>query len=628
MLRLTSARHRGVDVKSILFVATMLVVFCIYAWTSAPGIGLVDSGELTTAAWCLGIAHPTGYPLYTLLGHLWQAVLPFPVDRSMILFSGAVAAVACGVLALVAMHVLAASIKARKEIISLLILILVLAFAFSSAAMGGVVFAEVYPLTVLIAALLIWLAMRIDTNTISQSRYAMLMSYLWGLGLGNHLTIVWFFPIVLFGVLRAQTKLRHLMRCVACVALGASINLYLPIRSSIEPLLNWGHPDTIARLIRHLSAWQYQVWMFSEGWGIFAKKLIAYLCSIPADIGWGLSVLAIAGVVAAVRKRSWLAATLIALWTIGTAYNMNYSIPDISTYFLTFYVPLFALAMNGFAFLAATVLRRVTNATARNGILLAVALFIPISSFASLPAGTIQRSNRLARDFTTELLRTLPENALVLQADWDVLSPCLYLQNVEGLRRDILMLDLNLMERSWYVRQQVLQHPSIFKGSELEVANFLKELVPFETGKPYQEQRIETAFVAMNNSLLKHGLNERPVYVRDVAATGHTGVGANFPYKTGAYFSRISSTALSDSVLDAATILHGRTSFSERERYLLYQAAVAAIQQGSDAMTASDTLRVRAAVKAVSLLSQYAPATQTFLKNANVFLSSGEAHRP
>ena len=47
--------------------ATALTVFVAYAATSAPGIGLVDSGELTAVAATLSIAHPTGYPLYTML---------------------------------------------------------------------------------------------------------------------------------------------------------------------------------------------------------------------------------------------------------------------------------------------------------------------------------------------------------------------------------------------------------------------------------------------------------------------------------------------------------------------------------------------------------------------------------
>jgi hypothetical protein len=614
-------------VKLALFTVTVLSVFCIYVWTSAPGLGLVDSGELTTTAWCLGIAHPTGYPLYTLLGHLWQSLLPMPVDRSMVLFSAAAAAVACGVLALVALHLFSAiSISIRAA--GLLSFIFVLGFALSSAAVGAIAFAEVYPLTVLIAALLMWLALRIDANGLGQTRYGLLLCYLWGLGLGNHLTIIWFFPVVLFGVLKAKSNLRDLVRSVACVALGASINLYLPIRSSVEPLLNWGHPDSIARLIRHLSAWQYQIWMFREGAGAFAVKFTYYMRSIPADVGWGLSLLALVGVVAEFKRKSWWSASLISSWIAGTVYNLNYSIPDISTYFLTFYIPLFVLAAIGFVFLAGIALRSVKKPTPRNGILLIASFVVPLSSIAVFPANAVQHSNRFARDFTAELLRTLPENALVIQADWDIQSPAIYLQNVERLRPDVVILDLNLMQRSWYVRQQARRRSSVFEGSESEVTNFLRAVEPFESGKPFQMQRLEATYVALNNGIIQRNLKKRPVYVRDAAASGHPGVGANFPYKGGAYFPRISSAAADDPILGAETFLRGRTFFSERERHLLYLAAMATAQQGSEAMATNDTFRVRAAMKTANLLSPYAPEALAFVKAAEAFGNVGGAPSP
>ncbi|HAW50625.1 TPA: hypothetical protein DCX16_06725 [bacterium] len=31
---------------------------------------------MITCAWTLGIAHPPGYPLYTLFGKLWMTIIP------------------------------------------------------------------------------------------------------------------------------------------------------------------------------------------------------------------------------------------------------------------------------------------------------------------------------------------------------------------------------------------------------------------------------------------------------------------------------------------------------------------------------------------------------------------------
>jgi hypothetical protein len=56
-----------------------LLPLALYIATRAPDLTFIDSGELTAAAATLGIAHPTGYPLYTLLGRLLCA-LPGPLE--------------------------------------------------------------------------------------------------------------------------------------------------------------------------------------------------------------------------------------------------------------------------------------------------------------------------------------------------------------------------------------------------------------------------------------------------------------------------------------------------------------------------------------------------------------------
>ena len=49
-----------------------LVSFVVYLRTLAPTVGFIDSGELAAVACTLGIAHPTGYPLFTLLGWMFS----------------------------------------------------------------------------------------------------------------------------------------------------------------------------------------------------------------------------------------------------------------------------------------------------------------------------------------------------------------------------------------------------------------------------------------------------------------------------------------------------------------------------------------------------------------------------
>ena len=45
-----------------------VAAFIVYMQTLAPSVDFIDAGELATVCATLGIAHPTGYPLFALVG--------------------------------------------------------------------------------------------------------------------------------------------------------------------------------------------------------------------------------------------------------------------------------------------------------------------------------------------------------------------------------------------------------------------------------------------------------------------------------------------------------------------------------------------------------------------------------
>src|SRR5437879_2477305 len=77
--------------------AVTAIAGILYFLTAARDIIVGDSPELITAAATLGVAHPPGYPLFTMLGHLFALIpfssIPFRVN----LFSVICDAVAVGV---------------------------------------------------------------------------------------------------------------------------------------------------------------------------------------------------------------------------------------------------------------------------------------------------------------------------------------------------------------------------------------------------------------------------------------------------------------------------------------------------------------------------------------------------
>ncbi|KPV52922.1 hypothetical protein SE17_12640, partial [Kouleothrix aurantiaca] len=74
------------------------VAFCLYWATLLPGLGSRDTAELQWVVPTLSLAHPTGYPLYTLLGWLWcQLPLGGSMAWRLNLFSALAAGAAVGV---------------------------------------------------------------------------------------------------------------------------------------------------------------------------------------------------------------------------------------------------------------------------------------------------------------------------------------------------------------------------------------------------------------------------------------------------------------------------------------------------------------------------------------------------
>ena len=83
-----------------LSLAVFAVVFVLYASTAYPGLAPRDAGDMIRCARDLAVAHPPGYPLYMLLGHLWLRLTPLgDAAYRLNLLSASAGALACALLA-------------------------------------------------------------------------------------------------------------------------------------------------------------------------------------------------------------------------------------------------------------------------------------------------------------------------------------------------------------------------------------------------------------------------------------------------------------------------------------------------------------------------------------------------
>ncbi|WP_166395273.1 glycosyltransferase family 117 protein [Rubrobacter marinus] len=227
---------------------TVLLVFVLYLGTLAPTVlyydypELFDPAMLQAEAAVLGIGHPSGYPTYMMLTHLFT-YLPigdaaYGVNLASAVYGALAVAVIYGAGLRLSGQAVAAAVGA-------------LALGVSPLFWSQAVIAEVYTLNalfvaVVVAVLLLWRDRRED-------RYLMLAALLVGLSLTHHLTSGLLIPAGLaFVFVVDRKKLRRgglLLRSLGLFLVGLLPYLYLPIRAAMEAPLNEADPSSPGRFL-------------------------------------------------------------------------------------------------------------------------------------------------------------------------------------------------------------------------------------------------------------------------------------------------------------------------------------------------------------------------------------------
>ena len=276
-----------------LCVAVLALV--VYLATLAPTVPTGDSGELITAAATLSLAHPTGYPLYLLLGHAFIRVFGFLSPAvAMNLFSALAAVGAC----LVVRRLVETLTRDRITSVATALL-----FAFSASLWSQATAARVYALGALLLALALLELVRLrEGNGGSLGR-----ACLWfGLGMANHTVTIVLAPLLLIAAFRFETRWSARIKAALLSLPGAALYAYIPIVASSDPVQNWGDPTSWDRLLSYLtreSFWSKRyVDQADDLWLVAAH----YLDRIPAELTWAGTALLLCGDAVAARRRRWV----------------------------------------------------------------------------------------------------------------------------------------------------------------------------------------------------------------------------------------------------------------------------------------------------------------------------------
>ncbi len=460
--------------------AAGLIAFVVFGSTVHPGLPGGDSGELIAVAHEFGVAHPPGYPLYTLVGHVWQRALGFmDPARSLNLMSAVAQALAVGVLAGAVLRWTGRAVAALAA---------GLLWAFTAPVWKMALVAEVFALNALLAAVLFacLVILLADTGDLGSSPPRRRVLVPWtviclvsGLLVAHHHTLVLLaLPVFVVACVRVVVRTRGIVsrghivgRAVLGGGIGLSPLLLLPLRARAENVLAWGDPVELGGFVHHLLRGDYGTLSLepeSSGLVSDVSHVGLWLRSIPVESGPPAALLAVVGVVVVVRRATvgpdrvaWraLAAVVAGFLALQAWFFTRVGFPGDPLY-LGVVERFWILPAMIVALLAGLGVARIADAAPRA---VTVALVTAAVLWPVIEHGpTIdQRGNTFVDDLIANVVASVPEGgALFLQGDL-FHNGLAVVTRVRGHRPDLAWADQEILTYGWGVRRTRERHPGL-----------------------------------------------------------------------------------------------------------------------------------------------------------------------
>ncbi|MEW6609250.1 MAG: DUF2723 domain-containing protein, partial [bacterium] len=448
-----------------------IVSFFIYLKTLTPTVGYHDSGDMTVAAFLLGIPHPPGYPLYCLCGKLFTCIPIGNIAYRLNMISGLFGALTVMMVYFITLKIGSrkweAGNKENKFIPHLLSFIpaVVASFmlAFAVTFWEQAVIAEKYTLNALFATLLIFILLKwaeaMSTEQKTQN-YLYLFSFLLGLAFTHHLQTIFLIPagiyLVFVTIGRNYKKILNIpfiIKNLIFLGLPLFLYLYLPLRAMAKPLANWGDPSTFERFKEHITAEAYSGFFVMN---TLFQNLIEHLSTffihqitlLPVIFG-------LLGGIILFIKRKHLAIFLLIIAIADTIHSIRYTIPNIEDY----YIPAFIVISIWIGQGIAGIIELGIKNWKLNPYLYLLFLLLPVLPLLTHYQHNDRSKYYLPYDHCMNILNSLKENALLITKGDDDLFPIWYLQYIEKRREDVAPFNMILFKNPWHIEQNKRQHP-------------------------------------------------------------------------------------------------------------------------------------------------------------------------
>lgn len=436
-------------------------LFVFYVLTMCRGLSMYDSPELALVAEQLGLGHPFGQPLHTIIG----AMLTRLPGADPLVALNALSALAGALTVIPATSFAETLVRPGPNCPAGDV-----RFIAPTVALAGIHPAlwepstriEVYPLAVFFA---LWAAARFASAVLDQDQGS--RSYFatgLGLGIAASANVLCAFgvalaitPRLLMATARSEIPRRALGLVIAGGLVGLVTYVYVFAVAGREDVVVWGAPTNAASIKHYFTAADFNskgVTSWSEWWGHLRELLLWSLHN-------GLVAMLIAGftgyAIYARRRglgRFFFNATLI--FFVAFIARDGMFAPDILDYAGYLAIPTW-IAASGVGLLVAYLAQR--NRSLATPALAAVVLLVMIAPPA--PYERTRHRDSFTWDIAQEALRAAPPHAIVIVELDHWIGPMWYLQEQRGVRPDVILLAHGLASSEWFWRHLYRRHPQL-----------------------------------------------------------------------------------------------------------------------------------------------------------------------
>ncbi len=501
--------------KNIVVFFLFISIFLLYIFT-LPNIntGFADSDEFISVSRVYGVAHPSGYPLYTMLGIL-TGYLPLPLSYAGKINSlSAILHATTAVLVFFITEILLKKYfkNTKDSFWAALIGTLTLTISFSFWFFA--LFAEVFSLNnLLIAAVILTLLL---WKKLKDDRLLYVAGFLGGLGLSNQQTILLLSPAFIFLVWFLDNKIflqwKKILVSISCFIVGFILPyFYLPFAASHSPVINWGDPRSFSAIFEII---RRSVYADAQGSGAYLsvkgitmqQRLLGlqlFFIYLQTNLTWFFFFISIIGAAYLAIKKKFGLLLFLSLGILGSGlFFAFYSPPSISVntlYLLGIHYRFYLSTLIFFSILigfgAHALYSSINHFSKKYSVLVYPIIFIitiPIllQNFQEIKANDFS----IGHTYGKTLLKSLEKNALLICYSEPSCFTAQYIQLDEKIRQDVIIIPADFIQQT---------------------PEQLKKKYPFLLKKTVSRINARHA-VQLVREVINLNINKRPIYVAGI----------------------------------------------------------------------------------------------------------------